>query len=67
MARIVDALGRYRDGRLSCVEAAEVLAGRQRARIRRATPQKRISSLRLSPREMNLRALRTRPEASGRQ
>jgi len=25
MARIVDALGRYRDGRLSCVEAAEVL------------------------------------------
>ena len=25
MARIVDVLGRYRDGRLSCVEAAEVL------------------------------------------
>ena len=25
MARIVAALGRYRDGRLSCVEAAEVL------------------------------------------
>lgn len=25
MARIVEALGRYRDGRLSCVEAAEVL------------------------------------------
>ena len=30
MARIVDALGRYRDGRLSCVEAAEVLGMSER-------------------------------------
>jgi transposase len=30
MARIVEALGRYRDGRLSCVEAAEVLGMSER-------------------------------------